>query len=271
MGKVEKLALPTTEVVALSCGDLDGKGGSQVVVVGRRKIVSGRLGVGRFDSATTVPWSDLSPVAPRPLREPIASAEISPGRYVDVGVTDRASGLRLSATLAPLAKLDAPIPWPRAGCLSRSGIAVGAARPCAAGEAVAPVDVRDVAETDAVAGAAVVDGTGHVHSIVAFRTPDGAVTLRDEAGHSTRTSPVGAALALGDLNLDGEPELVTSLDTQTPTEDALVVSTWGKEGVRERFRVPVPEGVHAVAICPSGDGKLAPIVAATSNNLWVVR
>src|SRR5262249_18316220 len=153
-------------------------------------IVLGRIGVGRFDSATTVSWSDLSPVAPRPLREPIAAAEIRPGRWVDVGITDRASGLRLSPALAPLAKLDASIPGARAGCLSRSGIAIGAPRPCTPDAASAGgVDVHDVMETDAIAGATFVDGAGHAHSVVAFRTPDGIVSLRDEAGRSAKTLP----------------------------------------------------------------------------------
>jgi len=82
----------------------------------------------------------------------------------------------------------------------------------------------------------------------------------------------GAQLALGDLDGDGTAEIVTSLDTREPGTDAVVVrSLLPKRGVKERFRVPVPNGVRALSVCPLRAAGMAPIVVSTGDELWVIR
>jgi len=61
-------------------------------------------------------------------------------------------------------------------------------------------------------------------------------------------------------------------DTRAASSDVLVVRSWsGGSDLVERFRLPVPEGIKAVAACPSEDARAAPIVVATGASIWVVR
>jgi hypothetical protein len=117
-----------------------------------------------------------------------------------------------------------------------------------------------------------VDGEGRPGAVLATRdATTRQVTLRH--GTTAATLPIaGSALAVADLDLDGQPELVASVDTDRPEEDAIVVDTWARDGtIIERLRVPVKDGVRALAVCPLEDVRMAPIIAATSGGLWIVR
>ncbi|HEX4476651.1 MAG TPA: hypothetical protein VH142_16300 [Polyangiaceae bacterium] len=269
---VEKVPASGDVAVALSCGDVAGDGATALVVVGRHRVALERLAAGHFVTVTESPWTKLSPVSPAPLREPIGAAVIRPNHVVDVGLTDRERGLRLSATLDVVAPLGGLVPVFGAGCLGRSGLGVGHAKPCATGE-TPRLDLSAASDVDAVAGANSVERDGSARSLVALRhRTDGTVTLRDDRGQTATIPDVGASLAVGDLDLDGDPELVASVNTPNPADDAVVVRTWGHDGtVRERFRVPVPEGVHAVAICPPTGASIRPVVIATASGFWVLR
>ena len=122
----------------------------------------------------------------------------------------------------------------------------------------------------AVAGAALVSETGAPRRVRAQRRPDGTVTLSD-GKESAELERIGAQLAIGDLDGDGTPELVASVDTLDAASDAVVVYSWarGRKPV-ERLRIPAPGGIRALALCPARATQMAPIVAAVGDALWIV-
>jgi hypothetical protein len=223
--------------------------------------------------------SDLSPIAPAPLREPLAGVALVPradglGSWLDVGLTDRAHGVRFDATLHPTAAI-AGVPVAngvRDVCATYSG---GTAPPtlgkCAPSDA--PVDLGTIGPADAIAAGTLVSPAGAALGVVAARDPSTG-ELRLRSGELSATiAGAGAQIAIADLDGDGDPEIVTGADVLAASEDALVVSSWHPGGaVRERARIAVPAGVRAIAACPPSGSGAAPIAIATaSGEVWVVR
>lgn len=270
--RLDKATSPERTPVAIGCGDVDGDGALEIVLAGRSAVHVGRIRHGAFVDLATRSWHALSAVAPSPLREPLGAVDVESGRFVDVGISDRAEALRFDAALALLAKLGRVVPWPGGGCTRVSGIALDAAAgPCAPGEDTARIDLGQ--PLDAVAGAVIVGRDGAAHVVRAGRVAGKAtVLLRDDAGRSARVEGAGAQIAVGDLDGDGAPELVCGADTLDPAGDALEVWTWRDDGsVVERLRVGVPTGVRALAVCPPESSGMAPIAMATGDGVWVLR
>jgi hypothetical protein len=273
-GGFEKIDAPERRIVALACGDIDGDGALELLLVGRQRIVVGRVRHRRFVPLSSLEWQAASPVAPVPLREPIATAAITTGAYIDVGLSDRGDALRLGPSLLPLSRLGAKLPWPGTeACLPRAGLGFsGAARSCAGSEPV-PALPKLAEEVDAVAGAVVIGKNGAPRLVRAARAlGEATVVISDDRGQSARASGVGAQLAVGDLDFDGQPELLAGADTLETGGDALLVFTWLDDGrLVERFRLAVDAGVHALAICPPEHGGRPRAAIATQGGLWLLR
>jgi hypothetical protein len=253
--------------VAVACGDVEGNGGFEIVSVGRRRIQVGRVANARFEVLRSRNWSDLSEVAPRPLKEPLASVSVDGARRIRVGLSDRKDALLLDEQLAAIARYEGLFPWPAAGCVQL--IATGLS------ETRVRCDAKAARSSggplDALAGARLVRRDGNSFDVLASRRPTAQLSL--ELG-KTRidVDAAGAQVALADLDNDGNVELITSLDTLDPSSDALVVRTVSAEGkLREAFRVKVPNGVRALGVCPSYGNLLAPLLVATADELWVLR
>jgi len=108
--------------------------------------------------------------------------------------------------------------------------------------------------------------------VFATRRANGQLSLEFGGRSFPVPGSVGAQIALGDLDGDGRPELLTTADTLDASRDALLVRTLAEDGsLREAFRVPVPSGVRSMAICPSEGNALTPVVLATGDGLWVLR
>jgi hypothetical protein len=265
------------DVVALACGDLDGDGALEIASVSRRRVTTLRLRGAKVAPLRSRPWGELAPVSPAPLREPIAFATIGDRgalATLDVGLTDRARSLRLDASLeitAAFPGLALPDPGGTA-CAAVAGAAIaGPLAPCVAGDR-APLAPAPLAPADAYAAASLVGPRGERRGVSASR--EGAkVELRDESGRRQAIDGAGAQLALGDLDQDGMVEIIHSLDTLSPLSDAVVVRSWlAPEGrVVERYRLPAPAGVRALAVCPPDGPGAAPFVVATSDEVWIVR
>ncbi len=262
--------LPDRSVLAVACDDADGDGGPELALIGRRRITLGRITKGQLEPRVERVWSDLSGVAASPLRAPLAAVRVGSG-FVDVGLSDRAELVRLAPSLVLEAKAERALPWPAAGCSSLSATGASASpEACFAREA--PWVAADVAQVDAFAAALAVNENGETRRVVAVR-PIGQrkALLLDDSGRRAEVEDVGAQLALGDLDGDGQIEIISSRPTFDAAKDTLRVDTWLADGkVAKRAELPLSD-VRALAVCPWPGQGLAPVVAAASDRIWVLR
>lgn len=270
-----------SDVVAIACGDLDRDGHSELATVSRRRVTTSRIKAGKVEPLRGRAWSDLAPVSPAPMREPYAFATLvergsgaDAKTTLDVALTDRAlsvrfdRGLEVDSTFAGLAVPDGA----GAACTKLTSLVVtGPLVPCKKGDP-APLAASVGGQYDAFASAALVGADGKPYVVWAGREK-GIVELRDDAGHAARVNDMGAQLAVGDLDQDGEPEIVGALDTLNPLDDAVLVKTWRRAAgkVEERLRIPAAAGVRAVGTCPPDGPGHTPFVVATADEIWVVR
>jgi hypothetical protein len=258
------------DIVALVCGDLDGTGVPVIASVGRTWLSFGSYAGGRYTPTSRVEQRTLAAIAPTPLREPLASAWITPERTLDFGLSDRAHATRFGVGQKPTT-LTARLAWPGGGCAALDSLLISP-RPiaCARDEPLRS-EWAWHEPLDAIAGALVIARDGSARVVRAGRqASDGAVFVAD-GEHDVRLDHAGAQLAVADLDGDGAPELVTSLDTLDPAADAVIVYSWLGATLTERLRVAVPAGVRALATCPEVAERMAPVVVATGNGLWVLR
>jgi hypothetical protein len=274
------------DVLALACGDIDHDGWPEIIAVGRRRVSVVRLRGGKVIPFFSRNWPDLAPLAPSPLREPIGFATLlvphghAGSGFVDVGLTDRARSVRLDGELRTQASFPGiAVPdGASSACTRIPGLVVtGPLGPCAPGDA-APHTASIGGQYDAFASARIVSAAGEPYVVWAGRER-GALELRDDAGHKAGFESVGAQIAVGDLDQDGEPEILTSLDTANPLEDAVVVRSWNRAvppsssapRLKEILRIPAAAGVHAIAVCPPDGPGVTPFAVATADEIWVVR
>lgn len=269
------------EVVAVACGDVDGDGGNELVLVSRARVALGRIRAGRFIPERVAPWATIAPRLPVPMREPLASAVVSLGT-VDVGSTDN-GGMRLTQELAsdgPLLGLpawggDAVVclrPEPSAGAFD------GAPVDCALGRDPRPKMAVPAPRFDAFGAATIADRTGDPRTVVAVREPSGKLRIKMGDTVTVAEGTFGAQLAVGDLDEDGAPEIATSNDASPQgqagrLDDAIEIATWSRDGSepRSRLHIPAPAGVRALAMCPPEDRGEPTLIAVVGNEVWLVR
>jgi hypothetical protein len=269
--RIDKATTTEHDVLALACGDVGGDGSSEIATIGRRKVQVGRLEHGHFAPRASLNWADFSAISPSPLREPIASAALHEKGNLWVGLSDRADALELSGTLQVKHKWHGVMPWPGGGCTRRAGLGYdGEARPCPDSDAAPSVDFAT--QLDAFASRVLLQGE-QAHTLRVARAVGSDVARALDSLHPEVSLPdVGAQIAVGDLDEDGLPEIVSSSPSLDRHADQLVVRTLSDNGqLRERLRVPVPSGIDALAICPSDGRGMAPLALATGDGIWVIR
>jgi hypothetical protein len=270
------------DLMAIACGDT-GNAGLELVTLSRRRIAVGRVRGGHLVVRKSIPLRDVSAVAPSPLREPVGGIAIVPAQgarpaFIDVGITDRARGVRLDADLHVLGPIaGVPFATPNGdGCATFQGITLDVAvASCAEGDVTLDSSAIET-PFDAAGAATYVTPQGVARAIFATRDPRTA-DLKVRADEKTTTlARSGAQVAVADLDQDGSPEIISTLDVlpqpSNHDADALVISSWQPDGsLRERSRTPVPSGVRALAACPPEGNGAAAIVVATQGELWIVR
>ncbi len=270
--KLHKAKHDEGEVLAVGCGDLDGDGGMEIALVTRARVSVGRVRAGRFVPVRTVTWNLLSPRVGVPNREPLAGAVFGPSGGLSVGLSDR-GGVSLDANLlAPSALLGIPVPMAGGNACARpnaeSGafegdVATCAAKPKQGGSLATP----SVKRYDVFAQSEVVARDGVTKPIWANREPSGKLHVR--FGDTVITlEGAGAQVAVGDLDADGVPEIVTTADSG---DDAIVVQSWAPNALRPRLRFPATVPVQAVAICPPEERGAPALVGVVGGEIWVVR
>lgn len=270
--RVDKASLSEHPVLALACGDIRGDGSREIAAVGRQKVQVGRLEQGHFTTRASLNWADSSAIAASPLREPIATCSLpAPGRLW-VGLSDRADALDLSGALQIEHRWHAVMPWPGGGCTRRTGLGYeGRAQACPGSSPLLATDFAT--PLDAFASRSLVSRAGQLHTVRVGR-PIGSAAARalDSLQAEVALPNVGGQLAVGDLDDDGSPEILSSSPSLDRHLDQLVVRTLTDNGqLRERMRLAVPSGIDALAICP-GDGRaMTPLALATGDEIWIIR
>lgn len=265
LGQVHKATHGEGEVLAAACGDLDGDGGSEIMLVSRERIAVGRLRGGKFEVARTAAWTALGKRVPVPLREPLGGAWIDAGRAF-VGTSDR-GGLVVDDSLgAPRALVNGiPIGAGQCAPISTARLAFDGYGSCE-GPALPTRSARE--SFDAASAFDVVMPNGE--SVLAVATRESA-KMRVRIGNAERGGfdGTGAQVALFDANLDGKPEIAFSNDG---ADDAITILTF-VDGAPPKVvnRIAAPAGVRALAACPSIDGGSGALVAVVGNEVWLVR
>jgi hypothetical protein len=271
---VHKVKLDLGEVLAAACGDLDGDGGNELVLVTRESVVWGRARSGVFVATRAVPWDAVALRVPVPFREPLATAAIVPrtdgdGGDLFVGSTDR-GGVALSRDLLGASSLlGLPVlVGAHALCLKPSppiSSFDGGFIDCRQGKRVA--NALPTGRYDGIAATDLIGKDGASRGLVAARDPSGALHLR--AGEESATvDGAGSQVALGDLDEDGVAEVVT---TAGSGEDAILISSWRGRELAPRMRIAAPAGVKALSVCPAEDAGVRALVAVVGSEVWIVR
>ena len=261
------------DVRAIGCGDFDGDGGLELVLVSDKRAMIAHAQGKKLVVDRSVPFSRGLSRAPVPLRESLSSIAIEERgtSRLWVASTDYGGLLLDDALEKTEATTRIPMQTPR-------GVMCATPRPEAAafeGPFVAcregdnsPELLAPLPKFDAYGFAALIGKNGASNGVVvAAREPTGKLrVVRGE--QSVAIEGAGAELALGDLDQDGIVEIVTSSDGN---DDALHVQSWDGTTLRTRLRFPAPGGVRAVTVCPP-EAHGAPFIAAVvGNEVWLVR
>jgi hypothetical protein len=271
-----KVSNADPETIALICDDFDQDGSLELLLLGRRQISTGRIRNNAYEVLQKSTWDSISPIAPVPLRQPLASAVVHGPGQIDIGITDRAKSVRLNPLLQVQSYFEGiPVALPEGSACSKLGPSMLLSERLSA--CVLSDSTNFVRESsalfDASAAARMIDPAGSIRDVWAIRYPaEGRLTLRDQAGATASVKDVGAQIALADIDLDGDPEIIASRDVLDERDDALIVRTWKRDGsTQQRYSVPVTSGVNAIAVCPPENNGLRTIVLATKGELWLLR
>lgn len=269
------------EVIALGCGDVEGDGGMELVLMSRARVSLNKIKAGKLVPIKTASWNNLAVRSPVPMREPLGAVVVSPRRHpgeIFLGMTDR-TGVVVDGALAPRRPLTGiPVPGadgdacaqPVAEASAFDGYALGCTVPVK-GEPQVALQTPSP-RFDGIASLDLVGKDGSSSQVVASREPGGKLRLRRTDGGAGKpieltVEGIGAQVALADLDLDGVAEVITTSEAGV---DAIVVSSL-KNTLVPRLRLPAKEGVRALAVCPPEERGVPALAAVVGSEVWIVR
>lgn len=285
---VHKAKHEESDVLAVACGDIDGDGGNEIVLVSKERVALGRLRGGKFLAEKAAAWTALAARASSPLREPLGGAAFGPSIALDgssalfAGTSDRGGVVLVPdltthapATAIPLAALSGvacATPNPSAGAFE------GLLSDCDPQRAKVPLFTPPTPRFDAFAAATIVGKGGIEHLLFAARAPDAKLYLRfgaeDDPKQQARAFDgiVGAQVAIGDLDQDGTPEIITTSGELDARADAITITSVaaGADPILRRT-IPAPGGVRALCVCPPEERGAPALVAVVGDEVWIVR
>lgn len=270
--QVHKAHHDETDVLAAACGDLDGDGGMEIALVSRARVavghVRGKIGEEKFIADKSANWSALASRVATPLREPLGGAVFGDGTLY-VGTTDW-GGVALGSNLDALMPLRG-IPIASSGKAMCAQVDAGSSGFSGDLKACSPTSDASIAaplpKFDTLAFADVVAKNGVVRQISTARGGDEKLIAR--LGTASRSfDDAGAQVAVGDLDQDGIPEIVT---TRNVVDDEIDVWSYDGTTTRERKKIPAEGGVSALAVCPPEVNGVSALVAVVGSEVWIVR
>ncbi|HEY1958131.1 MAG TPA: hypothetical protein VGH28_21070 [Polyangiaceae bacterium] len=256
MTNVVKATGADADVLAVACGDLDGDGAPEILLVSRERVALARIASGKVVVARTAPWSALGKRAPVPLREPLGGAAIEVGRAF-VGSSDR-GGFEIGEALDAPRALSGGLPIGADMCapISTSRLAFEGVVPCSGNAS------RGARESyDAASAFDLVTPDGRDRLALAT-TEGGKLSLRVDGIERATFDEAGAQVVVFDADLDGAPEIAFGSDAP---EDFLTIATLGERGPRVLSRIPAAAGVRALGACGGA------LVAVVGTEVWLVR
>lgn len=261
------------EVLAAAC--VEHEGGPALALLEPTRLVLARRRGAALETAAELELATRLRPLPVPLREPLGAVVALPDGGIAVGTTSR-GGATFDAALATRATF-AGLPVAPGECLTPRPAAGGLdplARPCEPGAGAARS--APVAEGDVVVAAAVADVVtrdGAAARVVATRGPSGTLVVTSPSARASVDAP-GTELAVGDLDLDGVPEVAYARlppRDDARAEETIVVASLRDGALEPRFELPAPRGVRALALCgPEAEGRPA-LVAVVADEVWFVR
>lgn len=266
-------------VLALACDDLDRDGAPEIVTMSATSVTIARIRDKKLDVVAHRLWVDLSPRAPAPLQEPIGTLSILGGadaleRSVVASVTDRTNAVRFDSRLDVEEVFKGTAIPDADGFACARFPALGITGPLVACSDASPAPKRGSVGGlyDAVAGAHLVSADGKPFDVYAGREGT-TLEVFDDQKHAVRATGVGAQIAIGDLDQDGNPEILTTADVVFPKADSVTVRTWDRTTnvLRDVLTFPLAAGAYALAVCPPESAARAAFVVATIDDVVVLR
>lgn len=293
---VHKIRHEEGDVIAIGCGDVDGDGGNELVLVTRTRVAIAKIRGGKLVVQRATNWTTIASRTPVPMRDALASVLVSPPGHrgeILIGTTDRGGVVVDGSLIARRQLTGLPVPGGHGdACATPSpeaSVFEGSAMACEIPLPPPPVPGARAAKVtkvepavmfttpatryDAIATLDAVGRDGSVTQIVAVRETSGKLRLRRHDPVTARVfetsiDGAGAQLALVDLDLDGIPEIITTSDS---ADDHLFISSFAKGIVTARLRFPAKDGVRAIGVCPPEEKGVPGLVAVVGSEVWLVR